>query len=67
MTCSFDFLAESLEHQLALIHAHDAEVMRRYRARGEQHAGKDASERKSLSLPNSNSVGSQRARKEGAR
>jgi hypothetical protein len=63
MTCAFEFLAEPIEHELAFTHAWNFLAMERYRARGEQHAGKDASERKSLSMPNSNSVGSQRARR----
>jgi hypothetical protein len=52
MTCGFDFLAEPIEHQLVLIHAHNAEVMRRYLARGEDYAGNNASERLSKSMPN---------------
>jgi hypothetical protein len=52
MTCGFDFLAEPIEHQLALIHAHNAEVMRRYLEQGEDYAGKTASERLSKSMPN---------------
>lgn len=63
MSCGHDYLAEPLEHQLAFIHEWNVEQMRRYQAKGEEFAGKNASDRKSLSMPNSNSVGSARARK----